>query len=104
MKLHPEELVLARAYSDRRSFEGLTDEQLKQIGERARILYRCFRNHPLLHSGISIAVLMFLFTADYWVLLRLPRWFLSEEAPPSVGTILLASGVAGFLHSYLLYS
>jgi fatty acid desaturase len=102
--LHPEELDLARAYANHGTFEGLTAAQLQKIRERARVLHRWFRTHPLTHSAISIAVLIFLFTADYWILLKLPRVFLGAAVAPSVSALVIAALVVGALHSYLLYS
>jgi hypothetical protein len=101
--LHPEELHLAQTYTGAASFEGLSAAQLQQIRDRARTLHQWFRAHPLLHSGISLAVLVFLFTADYAILLRLPAWL---GAGPAAGTgaTLLAALVVGSLHSYLTYS
>ena len=102
MILHPEELDLARAYTDNGTFEGLTAAQLQQIRDRARTLHRWFKTHPLTHSAISIAVLIFLFTADYWILLQLPRVFLGDGPTPATSAIVVAGLVAGSLHSYLL--
>jgi len=36
MKLHPEEVALARAYDRELPFEGLTDEQMRLILDRGR--------------------------------------------------------------------
>jgi hypothetical protein len=104
MKLHTEELASARLYTRNLPFEGLTDAQLKSILERGRELYHWYKAHPRLHVLFGVAVLVFLFAADYWVLMRLPRWFLPSGAEHSTGMILLAAGMAGSLHSYLLYS
>jgi Fatty acid desaturase len=104
VNLHPEELHLARAWSDDRPFEGLTPEQLQSIHARARALHRWVRAHPLAHSAISIAVLVFLFATDYWILLRLPAFFLPDGPSSSLAAMLLAGIVSGSLHSYLLYS
>jgi len=104
MRLHTEELVLARAYSGTQTFDGLSAEQLDSIRARARTLYRWFRAHPILHSAITLAVLVFLFGADYWVLLRLPRFWLVDGRFPSPAATVVAAIVAGFLYSYLLYS
>ena len=71
--LHEEEMAFARAYSGRHAIDGFSEPQLKEIADRARTIHRWHKAHPLLHSAISIAVLVFLFYADYWVLLRLPR-------------------------------
>jgi hypothetical protein len=102
--LHREELDLARAYTGHGSFEGLTAAQLQQIRDRARTLHHWFRTHPLTHSTISLSVLVFLFAADYWVLLHMPRLFLDAGQPATIPMILLAGVVAGSVHSYLMYS
>ena len=104
MILHPEELELARSYSGSHAFEGFTDQQTQLIQKRVRELQKWVKTHWLIHSLISLAVLAFVFSADYWVLLKLPRWFLPAGARHSPGTILLASFIAGCLHSYILYS
>ena len=102
MNLHPEELALARAYQESLPFEGFTDSQLARLREHARALNTWTRSHPLTHSAISVAVLVFLFVADYWILLRLPAGLLAEQR--TLGAVLPGSIVVGFLHSYLMYS
>ena len=46
MKIHPQELGLARAYDTGRDFEALSAEQLHRIMERGRELYQWFKTHP----------------------------------------------------------
>ena len=104
MILHPQELDLAKAYSTTHTFEGLSEDQLHSIAKRSRVLYQWFKTHPILHSAITVAVLAFLFAADYWALMRLPRWLLPAGETHPISVILLAACLAGFLHSYLLYS
>jgi len=104
MVLHPEELELARSYAKDHAFEGFTQLQTKAIQERVRELQKWVKTHWLIHSVISVAVIVFVFGADYWVLLKLPYWFLPAGEAHSVTAVLLASILAGCLHSYLLYS
>ena len=104
MIIHHEELSLARAYEQHHEFEGLTDQQLTAVMTRGRALFQWYKAHPGLHNLITLASLALLFVADYLVLVRLPGVFLPPGATHTVGSILLASAVAGSLHSYLLYS
>jgi fatty acid desaturase len=104
MVFHPEEFALARAYSQNLQFEALTDQQTKLILARSNILQRWYKTHSIIHSTISVLVIVFLFSADYWILLRLPLWFLPLGQPYPLRSILIASSVAGCLHSYLMYS
>jgi fatty-acid desaturase len=103
MNSHPEELALARAYSRDQRFEELSAGQISQIMDRGRALHKWFKAHKALHSAIGLGVIAFLLGADYLVLLRLPRLFLSGT-DYSWGVVLLSSCVAGSLHSYLMYS
>jgi hypothetical protein len=104
MILHHDELTLARAYETGRGFEGLTDTQMSAIMARGRALFHWFKAHPHLHNAINLGVLVFLFGADYFVLVHLPGVFLQPGRDHAWVEILLASVVAGSLHSYLLYS
>ena len=45
MKLHPDEMALARAYDAATPFEGLTDEQMLQVMTRGRELFHWFKAH-----------------------------------------------------------
>ena len=104
MFVHLDELALARAYTRTLPFEGLTNDQMKLIMDRGRALYRWFKSHLAIHNSIGVLVLTFLFSADYYTLMRLPRLFLPPGEEYSFGLILLAACVVGCLHSYLLYS
>lgn len=104
MKFHYEELALAKAHEASIRFEGLTDAQHRQVLERGRALYHWFRAHLALHYAISTAVLILLFATDYWLQVRLPRWWLSSGGMHPLGASIVAAVVAGTLHSWLLYS
>ncbi len=104
MKVHPEELELAQAYSRDHPFEGLTPEQMKSIMDRGRSLHRWFKDHLLLHNVISVAVFVLLFAADFLALVRLPQWLLPLGTAHSTLGIVLASAAVGALHSWLMYS
>jgi fatty acid desaturase len=105
MEFHSEELDLARAYEQRMSFEGLSKDQMKLIMDRGRELYHWFKNHQGIHSLINLAVLLFIFSADYLILMRLPRFFIPAGAgSASTLRMILAALVIGSLHSWLMYS
>jgi hypothetical protein len=97
-------MTLAREYAETLRFEGLTDRQMKGITQRARDLHQWYKNHPALHSAISVSVFVFLFAADYFALLRLPLWLLPAGRAHPWETIVLAAVLAGFVHAYLMYS
>jgi fatty acid desaturase len=104
MKLYPEELAASRAYAKALVCEGLSDEQMDRFAAEGKRLHRWYASHPHLHNLIAIPVLIFLFGADYWALLHLPRYFLPEGQPHTAWMILLAGTVSGCIHSYLMYS
>lgn len=104
MITHPEELALARAYCSGQTFEDLSAEQMSKIMDRGRTLHKWFKAHHGLHCAISLGVIVFLFGADYLVLMRLPYLFFTPGTNPSWALILLGSCVVGSLHSYLMYS
>ena len=105
MKLHPEELQLARAYDRHRVFEPFTPEQVHLIMERGRALFRWSRAHPWLHNVVGVLVIASLLIADSWVLLALPRLLLAAaDRVPSLGAELLSGVVIAFAHGWLLYS
>jgi hypothetical protein len=104
MILHPEELAHARAYEQAHQFEGLTDGQMSAIMARGRVLFHWFKEHPHIHNTINLAVLVGIFVADYFILMKLPGVFLPPGQTHSDGAIVAAAAVAGSLHSYLLYS
>ena len=104
MKFHPEELELARSYTEICPLPGLSREQLKALLDRGRQLFRWHKAHPVLHALINLSVFVFLFTADYYVLLALPSPLLHGEPNRSAASFVLAALTTGGLHSWLLYS
>lgn len=102
MKLHPEEVALARAYDRQLPFEGLTDEQMRLILERGRALFHWFKSHPRLHLAISSVTLVTIFALDWALLVPLPARLLGD-GPSTLRTIASAVLVGG-LHSWLMYS
>jgi|HubBroStandDraft_4_1064222.scaffolds.fasta_scaffold85267_2 hypothetical protein len=104
MKLHPEELELARAYENSHGFEDLSDQQMHAIRERGRALYKWFRAHPYFHNLVNSAVILSIFGADAFALLGLPRLFLSNDRAHDLRWILIASIATGCLHGWLMYS
>jgi hypothetical protein len=103
MKLHADELRLARAWDVVNQFERLSQEQITAIQERGRTLFRWFKLHPRLHNVISASVILFLLAGDAFALLVLPRWFFNSTEP-GVGWVVLASVICGSLHGWMLYS
>jgi Fatty acid desaturase len=103
MRLHKEELELARAYEQGMSFERLSKDQMKLIMDRGRELYQWFKDHPGIHTLINLSVLVFLFTSDYAILLRLPALLPIGNARTAVA-IVMSALVTGALHSWLMYS
>ena len=104
MKMHAEELALARAYNDAAAFEGLTDEQMQQIMARGRTLFHWFKAHRRLHYVISTVTLVTIFALDFWLLVKLPAWLLAGGASESTTRVALAAFLCGGLHSWLMYS
>ncbi|MDE3196657.1 MAG: fatty acid desaturase [Acidobacteriota bacterium] len=104
MKLHDDELALARAWSAAEPFEGLSDAQMNGIMERGRVLFKWTRAHTGLHNALNACVLVFLFVADYLAILRLPGLFLRPGETNRIGAILLAALISGSIHSFLMYS
>jgi hypothetical protein len=104
MKLHPEELELARAYASIRDFEGLTSDQARLVMERGRALHHWFKQRPVSHNLISAAVILFVFASDAFVLLGLPSLVLAEGRSDDLRWVVLASLIAGGAHSWLMYS
>jgi hypothetical protein len=104
MKLRKEELALARAHTQITPFEGLTKEQLKSIMDCGRGFHRWFKEHQDLHIFISLAVIMFLFVADFFVLIWFPRVFMIPGKDNNYGLIFISSILVGCLHGWLMYS
>lgn len=104
MHIHPEELAHARAYAAAHPFEALSEVQLRSIRARGRELFTWFRSHPFLHNAINATVMAGLFLADYAILVHLPLLWLTPGVTAPWTTVLLAAGVIGSLHSFLMYS
>jgi Fatty acid desaturase len=104
MRLHEDELALARAFNASSDFEGLTDDQVAKIVARGRALFHWFKAHPGTHTLINVGVLIFIFGVDYWAQVVWPEVVLTPGNRPATGAILLAAGVAGAIHSWLIYS
>jgi hypothetical protein len=49
VKLHPDEIALARAYEHAEAFEGLTEAQSHAIMTRGRELFHWYKAHKPLH-------------------------------------------------------
>jgi len=104
MRLHPEELELAKAYHRSRRFEDLNASQMHAIRERGRELFRWFKGHQRLHNLINPAVILLILVADAFSMLGLPRLILSGDRSHDPEWILFASVVAGCLHGWVIYS
>jgi hypothetical protein len=104
MQIRPEELAMAREYVEAHDFALLTTAQVTAIVARGREFHRWFKAHPYVHNAISTIVLLFIFTADYLVLMRLPGLLLPAGGDAPFAMVLIAATLAGSLHSYLLYS
>jgi hypothetical protein len=103
MNVHLEEVGLARAYQAQQEFQVLSADQVHLIMERGRALFKWFKAHPRTHNLINGVVVASLLLADGWVMLGLPRLFLTTEQQSPLG-MLLASLVVGGIHGWLLYS
>ena len=77
MKIHLEELGMARAYTQGHAFEDLNSEQVRLILNRGRELYKWFKAHPRTHAMINALVIAWVLGLDWVVLLQLPRWILA---------------------------
>jgi len=104
MKLHMEEMQLARAYNGGRDFEDLTAEQMHVIMDRGRELFKWFKTHTAIHNLINAVTIVSIFIADGFVLLVLPSVFLDPGGNPALGRLLLASLIVGLAHAWLMYS
>ena len=104
MLAQPEELRRARLYLETAPFEGLSREQAHRIVERGRELYHWYKNHHRLHCLINAAVLTLLLTADFYVLLRLPYFWLGGEGAEPLVRQLLVALIVGSLHAWIMYS
>jgi len=104
MKVHADELELARAYGETSAFEELSPEQLRAVMYRGRSLYHWFKEHPHTHNLINGALILGLFACDATTLVVLPSWLLGNGRGLSTGWVLLAALIAGAAHSWLGYS
>lgn len=104
MKLHPEELELARAYCESVPSEGLSKNQMKLIMDRGRKLHHWFKQHQGVHFFINAAVTVLIFGADYAILLQLPKLLLGVWPEHGYANRILAALIVGGLHSWLMYS
>jgi fatty acid desaturase len=102
MRLHPEELELARAYNRSVPSNGLSPAQMRLVMDRGRELHHWFKNHQAIHAVINLSVMVLIFAADYAILLRMPRWLLGQQ--PNTWKVVVAALVTGALHSWLMYS
>ena len=103
MKLHSDEMALARAYTSSTPFEGLSDDQLQQIMTRGRSLFHWFKTHSRIHYAISTAVLAVIFVSDYAIQILLPHQML-DATTRTTAQIVGAAVASGALHSWLMYS
>ena len=104
MRLHPEELALARAFCRESSTEGLSREQMKLVLDRGRVLFHWFKAHQGVHFLISLSTLALIFSVDFAVLLRMPPRLLPGAGSPSQMALIGAALLTGGLHSWLMYS
>jgi Fatty acid desaturase len=104
MEINLSELARAREYVDAHDFARLTDAQMVAIVARGRVLFHWFKDHPRFHNTLNAAVVVFILAADYLALLHLPGLWLTRGQEAPFWTVLLASAVAGSIHSYLLYT
>jgi hypothetical protein len=97
MRTDPAEFELAKAYWSARSFEGLTQAQRRQITDRSRHLYRWFRAHQYIHYTISFGVIALLLSADFLVLLVIPRFAFAAWSENNFTAVLLNALIVGAL-------
>ena len=87
MKIHLDELDLAREYTRRHAFEDLSSEQTRLILDRGRELYKWFKAHSRTHALINALVIAFILGMDWVVLLRMPPWILRLNAHQGTGLL-----------------
>jgi hypothetical protein len=58
MKIHLDELEMAREYTRGHAFEDLSSEQTRLILDRGRELYKLFKAHPRTHALINALVIV----------------------------------------------
>ena len=59
MKIHLDELEMARQYTRGHAFENLSHQQTRLILDRGREFYKWFKTHPRTHSLINALVIAF---------------------------------------------
>jgi hypothetical protein len=104
MKIHLDELEMAREYTSGQAFEDLSRDQTRLILDRGRELYKWFKAHPRTHALINALVIVWILGMDAVVLLWLPHWILPSQGRPGAGWLVAAAVCTGALHSWLLYS
>ena len=104
MVIHEDELALAQAYQASHDFEHLTPTQMNSILARGRELFHWFKAHPWIHNTINLGVVVSLLTLDYVALVEMPGYILVPGGNHDFIRILLASAIAGSVHSFLMYS
>jgi hypothetical protein len=104
MKIHLDELGMARAYTQGLAFEDLSPDQTRLILNRGRELYKWFKGHPRTHALINALVIAWILGMDWVVLLQLPRWILTSGGRSGTVWVVAAAILTGALHSWLLYS
>ena len=104
MKIHLDELEMAREYTRGHAFEDLSGEQTRLILDRGRELYKWFRARPRTHALINALVIACILGMDWVALLQMPRWILPSNGRPGTGWLVATAVLAGALHSWLLYS
>src|ERR1700733_4611060 len=104
MKIHLDELEMAREYTRGHAFEDLSSEQTRLILDRGRELYKWFKAHPRTHALINVLVILSLFVFDFVALLQLPHWILRSGVQHSLGLVAVTAIVSGSLHSWFIYS
>jgi hypothetical protein len=101
MKVHTDELAMARAYSGSHDLEYLDREQISRIMVQGRELHQWFRTHPRLHAAISFSVIGSIFAVDWIVWVALARWFVA--AVPGTWALVFAAILLGVAHSLHIY-
>ena len=101
MKVHPDELELARAYGETHAFEELSPSQLHAVMDRGRSLHHRFKAHPYRHNLINGGLILCLFACEAGALVTLPSLILRNDRGLGTGWILLAALIAGAAHSWI---
>jgi hypothetical protein len=104
MKIHLDELEMAREYTSGHAFEDLSRDQTRLVLDRGRELYKWFKAHSRTHALINALVIVWILGMDAVVLLWLPHRILPSLGRPGAGWLVTAAVCTGALHSWLLYS